>query len=50
MKLWILTVYMTTGQTTYGYKFVEKTNCEKIGTNIMKIVKHSYYKCKAKIY
>jgi hypothetical protein len=48
MKLWILTVYMMTGQTTYGYKFVEKANCEKVGKDLAKIIKQGYYKCKLK--
>ena len=48
MKLWILTVYMMTGQTIYGYKFVEKVNCEKVGKDLVKLVKSGHYKCKLK--
>ncbi len=48
MKLWILTIYMMTGQTTYGYKFVEKANCEKVGKDLLKLVKTGYFKCKPK--
>lgn len=48
MKLWILTVYMMTGQTTYGYKFVEKANCEKVGKDLVKLINPGYFICKLK--
>jgi len=46
MKLWILIIYMLNGKTTYGYKFIKKTNCEKVGKDLVKVFKKSYYKCK----
>lgn len=48
MKLWVLTIYMMTGQTTYGYKFVEKANCEKVGKDLVKLIKRGNFKCKLK--
>ena len=48
MKLWILTIYMMTGQTTYGYKFSQKDNCEKVGKELIKPLKQAYFKCKLK--
>jgi hypothetical protein len=37
---------MLNGKTTYGYKFIKKTNCEKVGKDLVKVFKKSYYKCK----
>jgi len=48
MKLWVLTIYMVNGYTTYGYKFLEKTNCEKVGKELVKIIKHGKFSCKKK--
>lgn len=48
MKLWVLTIAMIHGSTTYGYKFVKKSNCEKIGKEYTKIIKKSMYKCTLK--
>lgn len=48
MTIWILTIAMTHGSTVYGYKFLEKANCEKVGKNITKIFKHSTFTCKKK--
>ena len=46
MKFWVLVIYMMTGQTEYGYKFMEKKNCEKIGKNITSTIKKTSFKCK----
>ena len=48
MKLWVLIIFMIRGQTEYGYKFVEKKNCDKIGKEIVKTLKRGTYKCKLK--
>jgi len=48
MMLWVLTVYMIGGQTTYGYKFVEKANCEKVGKQLVSTIKIGNFKCKLK--
>ncbi len=48
MTIWILTILMTHGSTTYGYKFIEKTNCEKVGKDITKSIKHTQFTCKKK--
>lgn len=48
MKLWILTISMIYGQTTYGYKFLEKKNCEKVGRDLIKLIKQGHFKCKLK--
>jgi hypothetical protein len=48
MKLFILTIYMVHGQTTYGYKFLEKKNCEKVGKSLVSSIKQSYFKCALK--
>jgi hypothetical protein len=45
MIFWILTITMLHGKVEYGYKFVNKSNCEKIGKNYSNILKHSTYKC-----
>lgn len=45
MIFWLLIVSMIRGQTEYGY-FIEKSNCEKVGKDIIKRVKQSQYKCK----
>jgi len=45
MIFWILIIITTSGKTEYGYKFVEKSNCEKVGRDIGKRVKSSF-KCK----
>lgn len=48
MKFWFLTILMLRGSTEYPYKFVEKKNCEKIGKDLVKIVKNARFKCEAK--
>lgn len=48
MKLWVLIISMIHGSTEYGYKFVEKKNCDKIGKEIVKTLKKGTYKCKLK--
>jgi hypothetical protein len=50
MKLWILTISMMYGQTTYGYKFLKKENCQKIGEQITSNFKKSNYSCKLKFF
>lgn len=50
MILWILTITMLRGSTVYGYKFVDKTNCEKIGKDLTKSLKYSNFTCKKKQY
>jgi hypothetical protein len=50
MTYWILTIVMTHGSTVYGYKFVEKSNCEKIGKELTSISKKWLYNCKRKNY
>lgn len=48
MKLWILTIAMIHGQTTYSYKFLEKKNCEKVGRKMVKLLKQGQFSCKLK--
>lgn len=48
MILWILTIATINGQTTYGYKFLEKANCEKVGQHFTSIFKKTAYSCKMK--
>jgi hypothetical protein len=48
MTLYILTIIMIHGSTTYGYKFLEKANCEKVGKDLTKNLKHSQFTCKKK--
>jgi hypothetical protein len=48
MTVWILVISMAHGSTTYGYKFLEKANCEKVGKDITKNFKHSQFSCKKK--
>lgn len=50
MMLYILTIYMVNGYTTYGYKFLEKKNCEKVGKELIKPSKQWYYACRRKHY
>jgi len=50
MKLWVLIISMIHGSTTYGYKFVEKKNCEDVGKNLVKIIKQGTFSCKMKHY
>jgi hypothetical protein len=50
MKLFILTITMIHGSTTYGYKFVEKKNCEDVGKSIIKLIKQGTFSCKMKRY
>jgi hypothetical protein len=50
MILWVLTVFMAHGSTTYGYKFMEKANCDKVGKDITKGFKNSKFTCKKKRY
>lgn len=49
MIFWILTITMIHGRFEYGYKFLQKKNCEKVGSDITRKVKSSY-KCKRIIY
>lgn len=48
MILWILTIATINGQTEYGYKFIEKANCEKVGQQITGVFKKTAYSCKRK--
>jgi hypothetical protein len=48
MTIYILTIIMTHGSTIYGYKFLEKANCEKVGKDLTKSFKHSQFTCKKK--
>lgn len=48
MTIWILTITMLHGSTVYGYKFLEKANCEKVGKDLTKNLKHSNFSCKKK--
>ena len=50
MKLWVLKIAMIHGITEYGYKFVEKKNCDKIGKEYVKIIKHAQYTCRLKTF
>lgn len=45
MTVFILTVIMTHGSVTHGYKFLERANCEKVGKDLARTVKGSW-KCK----
>lgn len=48
MIVYILTISMVYGSTTYGYKFIEKANCEKVGKDLTKSLKYSQFTCKKK--
>lgn len=50
MKLWILTISMMHGQVEYGYKFIQKSNCERIGKEYSKMIKNASYSCKLKTF
>jgi hypothetical protein len=47
IKLWVLTVLMVHGQVEHG-KFIEKSNCEKLGKEIVGHSKSMKYVCKLK--
>lgn len=52
MKVWILTVQILSSNVEYGYKFLEKSNCEKVGKQITghsKQMEHSCHLKKVKI-
>lgn len=42
---WALTIMMIHGSVTYGYKFLEKVNCEKVGKELTQGLK-AKYKCR----
>ena len=46
MKFWILTIYILNANIEYGYKFIEKVNCEKIAKVIVGKSKQMKYSCK----
>jgi len=46
MTYWVLKIIMIHGYTTYPYKFIEMNNCHKVGKDLTKVVKDSYYTCK----
>jgi hypothetical protein len=46
MKFWILKIAMVHGITEYGYKFLEKKNCEKVGADIVKQIRRGAFTCK----
>lgn len=48
MKLWVLTIVMIHGKTIYGYKFLKKENCHRIGKELTSVFKKSTYTCKEK--
>lgn len=48
MIFWILTITMIHGQVEYGYKFTQKSNCEKVGKDILKTIRQGTFKCKPK--
>lgn len=48
MIIWILTITMTHGQVEYGYKFTQKSNCEKVGKDLVKMIRQGFFKCKPK--
>lgn len=50
MKLWILIIATSHGQTIYGYKFIEKLNCEKTGKQIVSLIKKGTFFCKRKYF
>lgn len=45
LNFFILTVIMTHGSVTHGYKFATKEACEKVGKDLAKTVR-GVYKCK----
>ncbi len=47
MTAFILTVIMTHGSVTHGYKFVTKEACEKVGQELAETVRGTY-KCNQK--
>ncbi len=49
MIVYILTISMIRSTITYGYKFLEKSNCEKVGKEITKNL-NAKYQCKRKRY
>lgn len=48
MKLWILIIATSHGQTIFGYKFLDKANCDKVGRQIISVVKKGAFFCKRK--
>lgn len=51
IKLWILTIAMVHGSIEYGYKFVFKENCEKVGKQYVFISKQKVMpSCKLKTF
>jgi hypothetical protein len=48
MIFWILTVQILNSNVEYGYKFIYKTNCEKIGKEIAGKSKQMKYSCKTR--
>lgn len=47
MKVWILKIVMIHGITEYGYKFLEKSNCDKVGRDLTKNI-NAKYQCTRK--
>lgn len=39
---WVLTILLIKGKVTYGYKFLEKKNCEKVGKELTTGLKAKY--------
>lgn len=48
MKVWILTFQIMSSKVVYGYKFIQKTNCEKVGKDLSQKYKKTTYKCELK--
>jgi len=48
MSVWILVIAMIHGEVTYGYKFLERSNCQKVGKDIVSISKKWQYSCTRK--
>lgn len=49
MKLWVLTILMVHGSVEHG-KFIDKSNCEKVGKDIVRDSKHMKFSCKLKTF
>ena len=48
MKVWILTVQILSSSIEYGYKFLEKSNCQKVGRQLVGHSKQMEYSCRLK--
>jgi hypothetical protein len=46
MKVWILTIQILNSSIEYKYKFLERSNCEKVGNQTVGNSKQMGYSCR----